>query len=196
METLPNAIRSAIQSVAGFLRAVGQFFIGIGRWFKDVFKSIADGIKSFLKPVVDFFSGISQAIRNVVNKIWNLVLSVIDRIPDALLPSSLEKLKRRSVSQSLSKAANVAVRSINPSKPASAATPSAIPAATEAGARTQSLDRLEATLRASTTGRSSAPGGRQPIILKLQVDGETIARASHNAGQDTADRTYSSVPAY
>jgi len=196
VETLPNAIRSAIQSVAGFFRAIGQFFVGIGRWFKNVFQGIADGIKGFLQPVVDFFAGIGRGIRKVINKIWDLVLSVIDRIPDALLPSSLEKLKRRSVSESIGKAVNVAARAINAPTPASAATPSATPAATEAGARTQSIDRLEATLRASTSGRSSALGGRQPIILKLQVDGETIARASHNAGQDTADRTYSSVPAY
>ena len=197
--TLPNAIRSAIQTIAGFFRAIGQFFVGVGSWFKELFKSIADGIKGFLQPVVDFFSGIGQAIRTAVNKLWEFVLSIIERIPDALLPSSLEKLKRTSASASISGSITTVLGEVNQiTRPSSApASSSAVtPAATEAGVRTQSIDRLEATLRASTRDRGSTPGARQPIVLKLQVDGETIARASHDAGQDAADRAYSSVPVY
>jgi hypothetical protein len=34
------------------------------------------------------------------------------------------------------------------------------------------------------------------VVVNVQVDGETIARATHNADRDAANRTYSSVPAY
>jgi len=199
VETLPNAIRSAIQSVGNFFRAIGQFFVGIGAWFKSVFQGIADGIKGFLRPVVDFFAGIGRGIRKVINKIWDFVLSIIEKIPDALLPSSLEKLKRTRASVSIGSTITTAIAAVNQViKPTSApaTTSTATPAATEAGVRTRSLDRLESTLRSTMRDRAGGPGARQPIVLKLQVDGETIAHATHNADRDTANRTYSSVPAY
>ena len=92
-ETLPNAISSAIDTVVGFFRAIGQFFVGIGRWFKNLFRSIADGIMSFLQPVVDFFRGVGRAIKAVFDGIRDLVIRILRRIPDALLPASLERLK-------------------------------------------------------------------------------------------------------
>jgi TP901 family phage tail tape measure protein len=196
VETLPNAIRSAIQTVASFFRALNQFFLGIGSSFSNLFKTITAGIQTFIKPVVDAFNTISQGISKALDKLWDHVLNVIERIPDGLLPSSLSKLKRTRVSLNLGNATNSAVRAVSVPGPTSAGALTATPAATEAGSRNQSFERLETALRASTLGRSTALGGRQPIILKLQVDGETIARASYNADQDTADRTYSSVPAY
>jgi hypothetical protein len=153
-----------------------------------------------MKPVVDFFSGIGRGIRNAINKIWDFVLSIIEKIPDALLPSSLEKLKRSRAKVSIGPAISSALSVVNQVlKPKSATPPApastATPAATEAGARTRSLDRLESTLRSSMS-RSGGSGARQSIVLKLQVDGETIAHATHNADRDEANRTYSSVPAY
>jgi hypothetical protein len=42
--------------------------------------------------------------------------------------------------------------------------------------------------------QNAAP--QQPVIVNVQLDGETIARAVHKAGSDTAGRSFSPVPAY
>ena len=36
----------------------------------------------------------------------------------------------------------------------------------------------------------------QPVIVNVQIDGQTVARAVHKAGSDTASRSFSPVPAY
>jgi len=39
-------------------------------------------------------------------------------------------------------------------------------------------------------------GQAPPLEIHVQVDGETIARAVHNANQANASRAFSPVPAY
>jgi hypothetical protein len=36
----------------------------------------------------------------------------------------------------------------------------------------------------------------QPVVVNVQIDGQTVARAVHKAGSDTASRSFSPVPAY
>lgn len=36
----------------------------------------------------------------------------------------------------------------------------------------------------------------QPVVVNVQIDGQTVARAVHKAGSDTAFRSFSPVPAY
>ena len=62
----------------------------------------------------------------------------------------------------------------------------------EAVSRSADLAQLQASFAASTPVSSSS----QPITVNVQVDGETIARAAHNAQRDSAGRAFSSVPAY
>ena len=42
----------------------------------------------------------------------------------------------------------------------------------------------------------AAPPAQPPVVVQLQVDGETLATAVHRADRDSATRTFSPVPAY
>ena len=92
-ETLPAAISAAIDNVVRFFRALGDFFVGIGAWFSDIFGNIVDGIASFIAPVVDFFQSIMRAIRRVFDGIIGMVTDILEQVPDVFLPRSLEEFR-------------------------------------------------------------------------------------------------------
>ena len=196
-ETLPNAISNAIATVVGFFRAIGQFFVGIGRWFMGLFRSIADGIKSFLSPVVDFFKGVGRAIQRVFDGIRDFVIKLLRKIPDALLPSSLERLKRSPLSSEVrtEDSFDAVGRTDATASRAEAAT-SSMPAAADTAGRTNELAQLEANIMAFANAQAQRQGQTPPFQVNVQVDGETVARASHNASRDAAARSFSPVPAY
>ena len=56
--------------------------------------------------------------------------------------------------------------------------------------------QLEANLRGFANDRARERGQPPPFQIQVQVDGETIARATHNANQDNASRAFTPVPAY
>jgi len=196
-ETLPNAISSAIDTVVGFFRAIGQFFVGIGRWFQGLFRSIADGIMSFLQPVVDFFRGVGRAIKSVFDGIRDLVIRILRQIPDALLPASLERLKRTPLSTEVrTEDEFAAVGRTEATAARSEAATSSMPSSAEATGRMNELAQLEANMMAFANAQARERGQPPPFQINVQVDGETIARASHRASADAAARSFSPVPAY
>jgi TP901 family phage tail tape measure protein len=196
-ETLPAATNSAVESVVGFFTAIGQFFVGIGRWFSDLFSSIAEGIKSFLRPVVDFFAGVGRAIRAVFDAIADFVIKLLRKIPDALLPASLERLKRQPLSTEVRTEDEFAAvgRTQDTAARAEAAT-SSMPAAADSRARMGELAQLEANMMAYANSQAKERGQAPPFTVNVQVDGETVARAVNNAQQGNASRAFSPVPAY
>jgi hypothetical protein len=196
-ETLPNAISTAIATVVGFFRAIGQFVSGIGRWFSNLFRRIADGIKSFLSPVVDFFRGVGRAIKSVFDGIRDIVIKLLLTVPDALLPSSLDRLKQSPLSSEVRTADGFdAVRRTNATATRAEAATSSMPAAAEASGRANDLAQLETNIIALPNSQAQRQGQQPPFTVNVQVDGETIARANHNANRDTAARSFSPVPAY
>ncbi|MDF1524599.1 MAG: hypothetical protein P1P87_17490, partial [Trueperaceae bacterium] len=196
-ETLPNAISSAVNTVVGFFRAIGQFFVGIGQWFSSLFGRIADGITSFLQPVVDFFRGVGRAIKAVFDGIRDFVIKLLRKIPDALLPSSLERLKRTPLSSEVrtEDSFDAVGRTDATASRAEAAT-SSMPAAADTAGRTNELAQLESNVLAFANSQARDRGQPPPFTVNVQVDGETIGRATHNANRDTAARSFSPVPAY
>ena len=42
----------------------------------------------------------------------------------------------------------------------------------------------------------AAPAASPPVVVNLQVDGQTLATAVHRADRDSATRSFSPVPAY
>jgi TP901 family phage tail tape measure protein len=196
-ETLPNAISNAIATVVGFFRAIGQFFVGIGRWFMGLFRSIADGIKGFLSPVVDFFRGVGRAIKAVFDAIADFVIKLLRKIPDALLPASLERLKRSPLSTEVrTEDSFAAIGGTESTAARSEAATSAMPAAADAAGRTNEFAQLEANMMAFANAQAQRQGQAPPFQINVQVDGETIARANHRADRDVATRSFSPVPAY
>ncbi len=196
-ETLPNAISSAIGTVAGFFRAIGQFFVGIGRWFRGLFDSIARGIMSFLQPVVDFFRGVARAIKRVFDRIRDFVIRLLRRIPDELLPASLKRLKRTPLSTEVRTEDDFeAVRRTEVTAARSEAATSSMPARADTAGRMDEFARLEQNMLAFANAQAQRQGQPPPFQINVQVDGETVARATHNANRDTAARSFSPVPAY
>jgi len=56
--------------------------------------------------------------------------------------------------------------------------------------------QLEANMMAFANSQARERGQAPPFQINVQVDGETIGRATHNAGSDAAARSFSPVPAY
>lgn len=196
-DTLPNAIAGAVESIGNFFRGVGQFFVGIWRWFTGIFQSIADGIMSFLQPVVDFFRGVGRAIQSVFDAIKDMVIRILREIPDALLPESLERLSRQPLSTEVrTEDSFSAVGNTQDTARRAEAASSAMPSAADATNRMNDFAQLEANLRGFANDRARERGQPPPFQIQVQVDGETIARATHNANQDNASRAFTPVPAY
>jgi phage-related protein len=156
-ETLPAAISSAIEGVVGFFHAIGNFFVGIGRWFSELFSSIAEGIKSFFRPVIDFFVGIGRTIKSVFDAIGDFVIKLLRKIPDALLPESLERLKRSPVSTEVkSEDEFAAVQRTQDTAARSEAATSSMPAAADLSARMNELAQLEANMMAYANAQATS----------------------------------------
>ncbi len=189
-ETLPNAISSAVETIAGFFGAVGAFFAAIGKWFTGIFEAIVDGIKEFARKVVEFFDGILKAIQRAHE-------ALVDFVADSFFPDSpVEQLRQRGDVRVFDSQAELEAyqRSMESSSRATAAT-SATPAAAEAGARSEDLSKLQASLTAFAQSQPRRPDP-PPFTINVQVDGETIARATHQANSDASARSFSPVPAY
>ena len=196
-ETLPNAISSAIATVVGFFRSIGQFFVGIWRWFTGIFDSIAQGIMGFLQPVVDFFRGVGRAIKAVFDGIRDFVIRLLRRIPDELLPASLERLKRTPLSTEVRTEDEFeAIGRTEATAGRAEAATSAMPSQAEATGRMNELAQLEQNMMAFANAQARERGQAPPFQINVQVDGETVARATHNANSDAAARSFSPVPAY
>ncbi|MCA9559743.1 MAG: phage tail tape measure protein, partial [Myxococcales bacterium] len=196
-ETLPNAISSAINTVVGFFRSIGQFFVGIWQWLTGLFDSIAQGIMSFLQPVVDFFRGVGRAIKAVFDGIRDFVIRLLRRIPDALLPESLERLSRQPLSTEVRTEDEFeAVGRTRATADRAEAATSAMPSRAEATGRMNELAQLEQNMMAFANAQARDRGQAPPFQINVQVDGETVARATHNANSDAAARSFSPVPAY
>nr|HPM53003.1 hypothetical protein [Rhodoglobus sp.] len=196
-ETLPAAISSAIDGVVGFFRAIGNFFVGIGRWFSNLFSTIAEGIKSFFRPVVDFFVGIGRTIKSVFDALRDFVIKLLRKIPDALLPASLERLKRTPLSSEVrTEDEFAAVQRTQDTAARSEAATSSMPAAADSTARMNEFAQLEANMMAYANAQAKDKGQAPPFTVNVQVDGETVARAVNGAQQSSAARAFSPVPAY
>ena len=196
-ETLPKALSQAIRTVTGFFQRIGRFFVRIGRWFRNLFAAIVQGIQSFLDPMVEFFRGIGRAIKNVFDGIRDFVIKLLRRIPDKLLPSSLEQLKRQPLSTEVRTEDEFeAVGRTKATAARAQAATASMPAAVATRGRRDEFAQLEANLLAFANARAKEQGQPPPFQIQVQVDGETIAQASHNASRDNAARAFSPIPSY
>ena len=70
----------------------------------------------------------------------------------------------------------------------------AMPAAAETKGRSTSVLNADDIAEAISRQRGKTP--REPMTINLQVDGETIARAAHNADEEAAGRSFAPIPLY
>jgi hypothetical protein len=152
---------------------------------------------SFLQPVVDFFRGVGRAIKAVFDGIRDFVIRLLRRIPDALLPESLERLSRQPLSTEVRTEDEFeAIGRTEATAGRAEAATSAMPSRAEATGRMNELAQLEQNMMAFANAQARERGQAPPFQINVQVDGETVARATHNANSDAAARSFSPVPAY
>ena len=70
----------------------------------------------------------------------------------------------------------------------------ALPAAADARTRTADTRELERSI--AELAKAGEKRTHQQMTFNLQVDGETIARASRNADEESASRAFSPIPVY
>ena len=69
----------------------------------------------------------------------------------------------------------------------------AMPAVSETRSRSANVLNADEIAEAIAKRDSSR---REPMTFNLQVDGETIARAAHNADEEAAGRSFAPLPMY
>ncbi|GIC69561.1 tape measure protein [Fructobacillus tropaeoli] len=75
-----NPIGGAIALLYKHFKPFREFIDGIGKFFKNVFDSMADGVKSSLKTIHNVISNVINAISNIWNSVWNGVSSFFGNI--------------------------------------------------------------------------------------------------------------------
>ena len=126
-----------------------------------------------------------------------MVIRILREIPDALLPDNLERLSRQPLSTEVrTEDSFTAVANTQDTATRAAAATSPMPALADTSAQMNEFAQLEANLRGFASDRARTQGQVPPFQINVQVDGETVARATHNANQDNASRAFTPVPAY
>lgn len=204
VDVVTGAIRGIRSVKDAFVAAgtwIGETAAAIYLWFTQTLPtaiaSVVDGIKGILQPLVDFFRGVGRAIRSVFDGIVDMVIRILRKVPDTLLPSNLERLSRQPLStEGREEDSFAAVGNTRNTASRAEAANSAMPSVADASARRSELALLESSLRSFANERARRPDAAPPFQIQVQVDGETIARATHNANQDNASRAFTPVPAY
>jgi TP901 family phage tail tape measure protein len=187
---LGGAITGVIYLFTGFIHVVAGV-LRIVRVLKDFFVGVGDFITDLGNAILWFFS---EALPNALGAAKDAIASALASLGDGAAsifgfgPEAPELPGGRSArGQPLAEASTrLAAAS---ARVASAPMPAAASAARDA----EAASLFEALLAAS---RTPAPAAEQLMTVNVQVDGETLARASAKASRDIASRGFSPVPVY
>jgi hypothetical protein len=199
-----SIVSAAVAIVSGVIGALAAVFSGladvvtgivfvIGGIFSGSWSDIWTGMKLIAFGVID-------AIIGAVLELAGAIGGVIDSIAGAIgsttgIQSSIRDFKgftHREMARDFG-VESLSFTPVNRSTPqtASATSPAPIGAMPAVAALPAPVAMSFPSLPAA---QNAAP--QQPVIVNVQLDGETIARAVHKAGSDTAGRSFSPVPAY
>lgn len=210
-------VRLVIRAFVGLGEFIGETAARIYLFFTEtiprVFKTVANAVKSFFQPVVDFLTGIADGIRDVLDKIIAFVGRIVGKIPSRFRPAFLDsvvdagKEAQTRIGERAARAAAPAAGAILPGG-ISALTPSGaaraganlgaaaadatMPAVSEVRARGEISDsEIDAIV-----SRGVALSEARPVQanVTLNVDGETLARASARAERGSAARSFVPIP--
>jgi len=173
-----------VHTVAVVLRAV--------RMVRDFFGEVADFITNLGKAIVWFFAealpnalgAAKDAIASALAKLGGGAAAVFGFGPSAPDPGPAAGGGAPPLAATSTRLAAASAR----------LTAAPMPAAAAAEADGNRAASLEDALAAAT--RATARTSDQPITVNVQVDGETLARASARASRDVASRSFSPVPVY
>ncbi len=140
---------------------------------------------SFYSAFIGVFTRIRDRIQSIVRGIVDIAFRLLSKMPDILLPESLIRLKHSGF---------VAERSIEKTTLRSERASASMPAAVEADRRSEDIGQLRSEIAGLVQAQPQAE--KKDINIKLQVDGQTLAEATHKAGQESAGRGFSTIPSY
>ena len=175
-------IQAIVDSVRFVIEEINSIKVAFNL-VNDIVQGFGDAIVRFFSTVIpNAIAGAAHAIGGLASKFGHGALSFLGLGASAADDTSIgpEPNPITALSQ-----ANDAV--------ASASMPSAVGAAVDAdNASSVQSAVAAATAAAGAANRSSS----QPLTVNVQVDGETIARATAKANDDLASRNFSPVPVY
>jgi TP901 family phage tail tape measure protein len=183
-ETIPDAVRSAWAVVQPFAALVGDLLSDLSRRVGRVYAGIGAAITAAIRLEAELVMGAVEALSRALAAVVSGVRSILQKVPKALLPDALSSFATPSATTSV--AEPLPARAVDTPSPAAV-----LPAVAETRARTSAFDALAAGL-----GRTTERSEPAPIAVNVQVDGETIARATARAAQSSADRAFSPVPVF
>jgi len=188
----------------GFVSAgawIGEVAGAIYLWFTETIPSAISGalsaVRGFLQPVVEVFHKVGRAVKAVFDSITDTVIKLLRKVPSSLLPERLARLSRQPLSTELSATGSFAALSVTPERSSRADDAgAAMPARSDSLARAAELTQLRSGLTRLAQERAREQEQAPPFQVNVQVDGETIARATHNAHRDNAGRSFAPLPSY
>jgi hypothetical protein len=200
---LVTAIAAAVAVASGVISALVSVFSGladvvtgvvfvIGGIFTGSWADIWTGMKLVAFGVIDAIAG---AILGLVGAIGGAIDAIAGLLGSATGLQSALKGFKETFRADVGNALGVGDLSFTPTQPQNGpAQASGAPAA--ATAPMPALAALQAQPAAPTA--PAAPPGQAPgpVVVNVQVDGQTVARAVHKAGADSAARSFSPVPTF
>ena len=184
IKDFPKHIASFFSWIGGAFEAVWDFFVGIGDRFMGFIKWIGEGIASFFSPIIEFFQGLARGIREVFMKIRDVAINILRQIPDRLLPSNLESIKRLPLSSEIDEEDEFGV---TPVLRLPEVSPLAAGRAQAEGER-QGQSALLAKLDALNERLERQ--NERPITVQVQVDEDTLAETTARANENQQARSY------
>jgi hypothetical protein len=153
-----------------------------------VFGAIFTNLYDSFVRVRTFLTDLATSIRSAFTSLADGVIGLLRKVPTRFLPAEYAWLARQPLSTEVQQ--QLTLSSPNTSAGPEVATAS-MPARSEAVSRSADLAQLQASFATSAAVTNSPP-----IMVNVQVDGETIARAAHSAQRDSASRAFSPVATY
>jgi TP901 family phage tail tape measure protein len=208
-------VRAVIQAFTWLGRYLGETAAKIYLLFTETIphavKTVVGAIRTFFQPLLDFITGIVDGIHSALDRVISFVGRLVAKIPARFRPAFLDSIvdageaAEQSIAERAARAAAPALRASAVAGPGSAppglgvpATgplpaflgplSSAAPAVAELRGRQQISDaEIDAII-----ARGVAASDARPVQanISLQVDGETLARASARATRNAAARAF------
>jgi TP901 family phage tail tape measure protein len=212
-----RAVIAAFRSLGQFLgETAAKIYLFFTETIPHAVKTVAGAIRSFFQPLLDFITGIVDGIHNALDNVIAFVGQLVAKIPSRFRPAFLDSIvdageaAEASIAQRAARAAAPAVAALGPAAGGVALStagglPSGgslgvfasgggtvMPAASEVRARGQISDaEIDAIV-----ARGVAASENRPVQahVTLNVDGETLARATARANRNAAARSFVPVP--
>jgi hypothetical protein len=166
---------TAVTAVLVFLVKIVGVVITVIAAARDFFEAFGEVVGDIAEGIATFFTEtIPNAVDALIASLRRMVREVLQPLPDELLPEALVSLKASAIAT-----------------PPAPVLPGVRGATSPAVAQARALAAAARTSAAPTATPTPTP---QPFVVKLEVDGETLAKVAHDGAQKSALRSFTPVP--